>query len=237
MPATSTTTRLERALPGLRYYPETQPDELPARVSDAEAILAEQGEARCARPGRQGAGPACLICPARVTGTDNVDLRAPRRRATSPCATCARAARCPSCSTCTRFILALTQSSSPRSPRGAAVRRLGLERAASASLDFPSASFWQAKTLGIVGHGELGRGVARVGAALGMRVLIAARRGARPAGDHIAFDEVLARADVLSLHCPLTPGDARLIPIGAAELRCAHARRCAADQHRTRRAQ
>jgi glycerate dehydrogenase len=49
-----------------------------------------------------------------------------------------------------------------------------------------------------------------------MRVLVAARRGeAVPAG-RTAFEDVLAGADVLSLHCPLTPQTRNLI--GAAEL-------------------
>jgi glycerate dehydrogenase len=60
-------------------------------------------------------------------------------------------------------------------------------------------------TLGVVGFGALGQGVARAAAALGMRVLVAARQGSRGVGpDRVAFDELLARADVISLHCPLT---------------------------------
>ena len=60
-------------------------------------------------------------------------------------------------------------------------------------------------TLGIVGHGELGRGVAAIARAFGMRVLVAARPDAATAHeDRVAFDDMLARADVISLHCPLT---------------------------------
>jgi glycerate dehydrogenase len=60
------------------------------------------------------------------------------------------------------------------------------------------------KTLGIVGYGELGRGVARMGEAFGMRLEIAARPGSTnvPAGRAL-FEDVLAQADVVSLHCPL----------------------------------
>jgi len=73
------------------------------------------------------------------------------------------------------------------------------------------------RRLGIVGHGALGRGVARMGEALGMEVLVSERPGAattRPG--RRAFDEVLAAADVLSLHCPLTAENRGMI--GAAEL-------------------
>jgi glycerate dehydrogenase len=66
-------------------------------------------------------------------------------------------------------------------------------------------------TLGIVGAGELGHAVARLGEAFGMEVLLAERRGATPREGRVPFEEVLARADVLSLHCPLTPETRGLI--------------------------
>ena len=60
-------------------------------------------------------------------------------------------------------------------------------------------------TLGIVGYGELGRGVARVGEAFGMDVIISARPGIDEVPlDRVSFDELLERADVISLHCPLS---------------------------------
>ena len=72
-------------------------------------------------------------------------------------------------------------------------------------------------TLGIVGSGSLGQAVARLGAAFGMRVLHAERRAAVSVrAGFTPFTEVLARADVLSLHVPLTAETRALI--GAAEL-------------------
>jgi len=59
-------------------------------------------------------------------------------------------------------------------------------------------------TLGLIGHGSTGAGVERLARAFGMAVLIAERKGAtttRPG--RVAFDEVLARADHVSLHVPL----------------------------------
>jgi glycerate dehydrogenase len=82
-------------------------------------------------------------------------------------------------------------------------------------LDRPIADLGGA-TLAIVGAGELGRAVARTGAALGMEVLLAERRGAEPRPGRVPFEEALTRADVLSLHCPLTPETRGLV--GAAEL-------------------
>ena len=71
-------------------------------------------------------------------------------------------------------------------------------------------------TLGIVGAGTLGQSVARLGAAFGMRVLLAEQRGAPLRPGRVAFERVLAEADVLSLHVPLTPATRNLI--GATEL-------------------
>jgi glycerate dehydrogenase len=72
-------------------------------------------------------------------------------------------------------------------------------------------------TLGVVGSGSLGSGVVRLGEAFGMRVLRAEQRDAtvvRPG--YTPFAEVLAEADAISLHCPLTPETTGLI--GEAEL-------------------
>ena len=60
-------------------------------------------------------------------------------------------------------------------------------------------------TLGIIGAGGIGRRLGELAAALGMRVLFAERKGAgevRPG--YAAFAAVLAQADVISLHCPLS---------------------------------
>lgn len=61
------------------------------------------------------------------------------------------------------------------------------------------------KTLGIFGFGSIGRAVADVGQAFGMRV-IACTRTPREAPDveFVDFDRLLAESDVLSVHCPLT---------------------------------
>jgi glycerate dehydrogenase len=59
-------------------------------------------------------------------------------------------------------------------------------------------------TLGIVGAGAIGGRAAELGRAFGMQVLLAERPGAAPRDGRVAFDEVLQRADILSLHCPST---------------------------------
>ena len=67
-------------------------------------------------------------------------------------------------------------------------------------------------TIGIIGGGAIGRGVAKAAAALGMKVLMAERRGAGTVREgRTAFDDVIRNSDVISLHCPLTPDTENLI--------------------------
>jgi glycerate dehydrogenase len=60
-----------------------------------------------------------------------------------------------------------------------------------------------AMTLGIIGHGELGKGVERIARQFNMNVVIAGRHGAAAKDGRIDFDELLECSDVISLHCPL----------------------------------
>ena len=73
------------------------------------------------------------------------------------------------------------------------------------------------KTMGIVGHGRIGRQVGLIARAFGMTVV--ASRSLRPSAaaaidpdvERCELDELFARSDVISLHCPLTPQTAGLV--------------------------
>jgi glycerate dehydrogenase len=69
-------------------------------------------------------------------------------------------------------------------------------------------------TLGVIGNGALGQATAKLGAAFGMRILVAERKGAaqtRPG--YTSFETVLTESDVITLHCPLTPATRHLIGV------------------------
>jgi glycerate dehydrogenase len=73
-------------------------------------------------------------------------------------------------------------------------------------------------TLGIFGRGSLGRGVAKLADAFGMRILWGEHKGVTNVRDgYVSFATVLAEADAISLHCPLN--DQTRGMIGEAELR------------------
>ena len=59
------------------------------------------------------------------------------------------------------------------------------------------------KTIGIIGYGRIGQATAQIAKAFGMRVV--AYDAYVKAPEVLSLEEVLACADVLSLHCPLTP--------------------------------
>ena len=88
----------------------------------------------------------------------------------------------------------------------------------------PDFCFWDrplieldGKTMGIVGYGAIGSAVGTVAQALGMKLLVTARHekpvpeGAR----FVSLPELLAQSDVVSLHCPQTAENARMIDAGA----------------------
>lgn len=79
----------------------------------------------------------------------------------------------------------------------------------------PQIELW-GKTMGIVGYGRIGRQVARLAEAFGMRVLVSGRPGkadgVKDSGvRRVPLEQLLAESDVVSLHCPLTAETEELI--------------------------
>lgn len=69
-------------------------------------------------------------------------------------------------------------------------------------------------TLGVVGLGHIGRAVCRIALGFGMHVLAhgpGASRPDDPPVERVSLDALFAHADVVSLHCPLTPATAHLV--------------------------
>jgi glycerate dehydrogenase len=67
------------------------------------------------------------------------------------------------------------------------------------------------KTMGVVGLGRIGRRVADIAAAFGMTVIAHGRSGPAAPAVSVGLDELFARADVVTLHCPLTPATAGVV--------------------------
>ncbi len=72
------------------------------------------------------------------------------------------------------------------------------------------------KTFGIVGYGNIGKAVARVANAFGMRVLCHTRTPREAENvTFVSFEELLAQADILSAHCPLNAQSENLFDAAA----------------------
>ena len=62
-----------------------------------------------------------------------------------------------------------------------------------------------AQVLGVVGFGNIGKTVARIGESFGMEVVVAERPGVKEIREgRVSFENMLKCSDVISLHCPLT---------------------------------
>jgi glycerate dehydrogenase len=190
-------------------YGRTTPEEAVSRIADAGLVVSnkvvlDQRLLASARGLR-------LVCVA-ATGTNNVDLQTARELGIVVANVTAYATPA-----VVQHVFALILAHATRLLE---YRRAVLDGAWTQSdqfclLDFPIREL-SGRTLGIVGFGELGRGVAKVAAAFGMQVLVARRPGAPARRDRLSLRELLPQTDFLTLHCPLTESTRNLI--GAEEL-------------------
>jgi glycerate dehydrogenase len=200
---------LRRALPGLILHDLTEEADLAARLAPAETVLLNKS--RLNRE-RIALAPRLRLVLVAGTGTDNVDAQAARERGIA-------VFNVPGY--CTRsvaqhawaLILGLRQHLLEF--RGYCLDGGWGQDRVTELRAYPIREL-AGHTLGVVGWGELGRGVAAVAEAFGMRVVIANRIGGTAQPGRLDLPELLRSADVVSLHCPLTPATRGLI--GAAEL-------------------
>lgn len=188
------------------WHDSTAPQDVGARIADADIVVSNK--VVLTRAHLEAAAQLRLICVA-ATGTDNIDLDAARARNIAVCNV--RGYATPSVVQHV-FTLILVL-------RGhlldycAALRDGAWSRSPHFSLlQFPLREL-AGSTLGIVGYGELGRAVAGVARAFGMHVAVAGLPGRANSGEvkRVPLGALLSQADVLSLHCPLTPQTRNLI--------------------------
>ncbi len=189
-------------------YDRTPADEIVARAAGAEAVLTNKtplsAATLAALPGLRYAGVL-------ATGVNVIDVAAARAAGIT-------VANVPAYSTpgVAQAVFALLLELTNQTGRLSADVHAGRWQACE---DF---CFWDGDlveldglTFGIVGYGDIGRRVARIAAALGMRVA-AATRSRRPGTvedgvEFLAIDDLFGTADVVSLHCPLSPETTRLV--------------------------
>lgn len=201
---------LRRTLPDWEFHPLTSTAQMKERLK--EAGVAVTNKAVLDRSALESAEQLKLVCIA-ATGTNNVDLDAARELGIAVCNVVHYAT--PSV---VQHVFGLIFALDSRILQYHQAVQAGLWAKSThfSMLDFPIREL-SGKTMGIVGYGELGRGVGRAAECFGMKVLVAQRPGGPAQDGRMALRELLPRVDVLSLHCPLTEQTRNLI--GAAELK------------------
>ncbi|MBB5189867.1 glycerate dehydrogenase [Silvimonas terrae] len=192
------------------HYPQTSAQDVVARLAGAQVAITNKVPLNAAT---MGALPELKLIAVAATGYNQVDLTAARAQGVTVC-------------NIRDYAIAGVAEHT-------LMLMLALKRQLPAYRNAVAAGEWQrapgfcvfgapmhdlaGATLVLVGSGTLAKATARLAQAFGMQIVYAERKGASQVRDgYLAFDEALAHADVLSLHCPLTEQTRN--SIGAREL-------------------
>lgn len=188
---------LDRVLPAWQTFPRTDPVDVPGRIAAAEVVITNKVPLDRAA---LAAAPRLRLVAVAATGTDIVDLDAAREHGITVCNV-----RNYCNDSLAQHVMALILNLATGQPW---YRRRVLDgdwsRAGQFSLHDREIREVSRMSLGIIGFGALGRTVAEKARALGMTVLVGERRGRPPRVNRLAFAQLVANADVISLHCPLS---------------------------------
>lgn len=187
------------ALGRVTVYDSTPADCVVRRAQDAEALIVNRIVLNRAV---LDALPKLRYIGTLATGYNTIDVRAAREKGVTVCNVPLYCVE-----TVAQLTLALLLALCCRVEHLSAVTRSGgWNDAVEATHTTAPILELSGKTLGILGFGNIGRAVAQLGLALGMRVLVHSRtQRALPAGcTWCGFETLFETADVVSLHCPLT---------------------------------
>lgn len=188
---------LDRILPEWRLCELTPEEEIAALLRDVD--LAVTNKAVIDRDALAMAASLQLIVIA-ATGTNIVDLNAARDRGVTVCNV--RDYCGPSVA---QHVLTLMLNLVTGQPfYGVRARNGEWSRSGRFSLNDRPIRELAKLSLGIIGLGALGKAVARLARAIGMNVLVGERRGRPARSDRLPFRDLVANADIISVHCPLT---------------------------------
>lgn len=193
-------TRLQQVCTQLKLWNASPNEEVLAHIGDAEIVISNKAILNAATLNSLR-DQVKLICVA-ATGTNNVDLVAARDLGIPVCNVRNYGSRSVA-EHCLSLIFALARQL-PAYDR--AVQAHAWQHSQHfCLLDYPMTEV-AGKTLGLIGYGTLGQACAQLAAAVGMQILIAERLDvSTPRAGRVSIEELLQRADVVSLHCPLTP--------------------------------
>ena len=203
--------KLQALLPELEVFGDTENDGVAARAADAAIVIGNK--VRLSRRVFE-ACPEIRFVGLLATGTDNVDLAAARDHGVAVANIRAYCTQ----SVAEHVFGCLLNLAHNLGNYSADVRNGAWQTARNFCLITHPITELSSMTLGIVGFGALGQGVARIADTFNMDVLVAARPGTDtvPEG-RVPMSQLLERCDAISLHCPLN--DATRGLFGAAEFK------------------
>ncbi len=194
-------TELER-LGELVVYDRTPVELIVERAEGAQIVLTNKTPLRAETIGKL---PELRYIGLIATGYDNVDVQAARERGITVTNVPAY-----SSASVAQLVLALLLELCHRVGLHSDAVRDG-EWAKSPDFSFRKAPLieLEGRTMGIVGLGDIGRRVAKLALAFGMKVVTVSRTKRQLTGElaeveYVQLDELFAESDVISLHCPLT---------------------------------
>ena len=187
------------AFGSVTVYDTTAPELITARAQDAEAVILNR---IVMNRSVLDALPKLRYIGTLSTGVNTIDLTAAREKGITVCNVPLYCSETVAQQTFA-LLLALCNHAQKLSD---AIQSCGWDSAVSMSHGTCPMFELHGKTLGILGFGNIGHAVARLGLAFGMRVLVHSRtRQPLPAGcTWVDFNALFERSDVVSLHCPLT---------------------------------
>jgi len=192
---------IEALLPEIVVHSFSNQEEVLSRIEDVEVAIANKVVFDANVFAR--ATKLKLIC-VTATGTNNIDLEAAKQ---SGVVVCNIKDYCTDSVVQHVLLSMLTLKHSSRDYSASMDNGDWQEGNSFSLLQHPITEL-SGKSLGIIGYGVLGQGVARAARTLGLRVLISESFAENNKPDEgiarVPFDTLLAESDIISLHCPLT---------------------------------
>ncbi|WP_413794069.1 MULTISPECIES: 2-hydroxyacid dehydrogenase [unclassified Pseudomonas] len=193
----------------LQLFARTTPDQVIERLKGATVAITNKIVIDAQA---MAASPELKLILISATGTNNVDLAAARSHGITVC-NC-QGYGTPSVAQHTLMLL-LNLATRLADYQKAVGEGRWQQASQFCLLDYPIVEL-EGKTLGLLGHGELGSAVGRLAEAFGMRVLLGQIPGRPARPDRLPLAQLLPQVDALTLHCPLNEHTRHFI--GAREL-------------------
>jgi glycerate dehydrogenase len=201
-----------------QVFDTSSPQETATRIRDADIVLTNKVELEAAL---LRANPHIKLIVIMATGTNNVDLAVAREMGIAVSNVINYSTESVVQHT---FALMLTLATRLLQYRADIADGRWRQSKQFGLLDHPVTELC-GKTLGIVGYGTIGQRVAEVARAFGMQVIVSQRSAQKTAAtqstsqsaaeQRVPLPQLLATADVVSLHCPLTADNRHMINAAA----------------------